>query len=354
MFYHLALALQGYFSICNVVHYVSFRAIAGLLTSLFLSLIFGQKFIDFSRKTFRSSARPFAPESHQLKGNTPVMGGLFVLAVVILNVLLWCDWTKPEMWLFVLALLSFGSIGFIDDLYKVWYKKGISARQKFGLQLLAAFIVVVAWIYFKEPCDTVCVPVFKNFNPHLGWFFVPWLVFIMVAMSNAVNLTDGLDGLAIGVLLSNFSVFSVISYLAGHQILATYLNIPFTGTAEVSIIGAILIGASLGFLWFNAHPAQIFMGDVGSLSLGAALAFMAIVSRQELLLPIAGGLFVFEVFSVIGQYISIKYYGKKLFKMAPVHHHFELLGWQEPKITVRFNIISIVLCLLALITIKLR
>lgn len=354
MFYHLALRLQDYFSICNVVHYVSFRAIAALLTSLFLSLIFGQKFIDFSRKTFRSSARPFTPENHQLKGSTPVMGGLFILTIVLLNLFLWCDWTKPEMWLFAMVLLGFGAIGFVDDLCKIWYKKGISARQKFCLQIFVATLVIIAWVYFKEPCDTICVPFFKNFNPHLGWLFIPWLVFVIVAMSNAVNLTDGLDGLAIGVLLSNFSVFSMIGYLAGHQLLAMYLNIPFTGTAEVAIVGAILIGASLGFLWFNAHPAQIFMGDVGSLSLGAALAFMAIVSRQELLLPIAGGLFVFEVLSVIGQYVSIKCYGKKLFKMAPVHHHFELLGWQEPKITVRFNIVSIVLCLFALITLKMR
>lgn len=354
MFYHLALKLQSCFSICKVVHYVSFRAIAALLTSLFLSLIFGQKFIDFSRKTFRSSVRPFTPESHQLKGNTPVMGGLFIFMIVFLNLLLWCDWSKPELWLFVVVLFFFGAIGFVDDLCKIWYKKGISARQKFGLQILAAIAVVVAWIYFKEPSDIICLPFFKDVNIHLGLLFIPWLVFVIVAMSNAVNLTDGLDGLAIGVLISNFSVFSIVGYLAGHQGLSAYLNIPFAGTAEVAIVGAILIGSSLGFLWFNTHPAQIFMGDVGSLSLGAALAFMAIVSRQELLLPIAGGLFVFEVLSVIGQYVSIKYCGKKLFKMAPVHHHFELLGWQEPKVTVRFNIISIIFCLLALITLKMR
>jgi len=169
-----------------------------------------------------------------------------------------------------------------------------------------------------------------------------------------VNLTDGLDGLAIGTLLSNFGVFSIVAYLAGHVSFASYLHIPFTGSSEVTIIGAVLIGASLGFLWFNAHPAQIFMGDVGSLSLGATLAMMAIVSKQELLLPIAGGLFVFEVLSVIGQYSSLRLSGKRLFKMAPIHHHFELMGWQEPKITVRFNIISIVLALLTLMTLKLR
>ena len=354
MFYHLALQFQDHFSLCNVIHYVSFRAIAALLTSLFLSLIFGQKFINFSRTIFQSNVRPFTPASHQLKNNTPVMGGLFILMIVLLNLFLWCDWTKPELWLFVMILIGFGTIGFVDDLYKIWHKNGITARQKFALQVVTATAVVLCWIYLKNPSDTICVPFFKSFSPHLGIFFIPWLVFIIVAMCNAVNLTDGLDGLAIGVLLSNFSVFSIIDYLAGHQTLASYLNIPFTATAEVTIIGAILIGSSLGFLWFNAHPAQIFMGDVGSLSLGAALAFMAIISRQELLLPIAGGLFVLEVLSVIGQYISIKYCGKKLFKMAPVHHHFELLGWQEPKITVRFNIISIVLCLLALMTLKIR
>lgn len=354
MFYHIAMHFKDSVALCNVMHYVSFRVIAALLTSLGLSLIFGQTFIDFSKKRFQNKARPFTPQNHQLKGSTPTMGGLFILAITFFNLLLWCDWSKPELWLFVMILLGFGSIGFLDDVYKIWYRNGISARQKFGLQVLIATIVSVTWIYFKEPSDELCIPFFKDFHPHLGYLFIPWLVFVIVAMSNAVNLTDGLDGLAIGTLLSNFAVFSMVAYLAGHQTFAAYLHIPFTSSAEVSIVGAIFIGASLGFLWFNAHPAQIFMGDVGSLSLGAALALMAIVSKQELLLPIAGGLFVFEVLSVIGQYVSIKCYGKKLFKMAPVHHHFELLGWQEPKITVRFNIISIVLCLLALITFKLR
>ncbi|MBM18213.1 MAG: phospho-N-acetylmuramoyl-pentapeptide-transferase [Epsilonproteobacteria bacterium] len=346
--------LQDSFSICNIVHYVSFRSIAALLTSLCMSLAFGKSFIAFSQQAFRNSARPFTPENHQLKGSTPTMGGCFILAVAISNLLLWCDWYKLEIWLFVLVLVGFGAIGFLDDLYKIWYKNGLYPRQKFSLQVVMATCVVLAWIYTKSPSYEICVPFFKNIHIDFGYFIIPWLVFIIVAMSNAVNLTDGLDGLAVGILLSNFSVFSIVSYLAGHYAFASYLHIPFTGTAEVAIVGSVLIGACLGFLWFNAHPAQIFMGDVGSLSLGAGLALMAIVSKQELLLPIAGGLFVFEVLSVIGQYISIKYYGKKLFKMAPVHHHFELLGWQEPKITVRFNIISIVLCLFALITLKVR
>ena len=355
MLYHLALQLQEHFIAFNVVHYVSFRAIAASLTSLVLSLLFGQKFIEFSRNTFKNNdVRPFTPESHKLKKNTPIMGGCFILMIVLLNILLWCDWSKPELWLFVLILTGFGTIGFIDDLCKIKYKKGISARQKFIAQVFLALFVTITWIYLKNPTDSICIPFFKNFSPHLGLFFIPWIVFIIVAMSNAVNLTDGLDGLATETLLSNISVFSIVGYLAGHQLFATYLNIPFTDSAEITIVGGALFGALLGFLWFNAHPAQIFMGDVGSLPLGAALALMAIISKQELLLPIAGGLFVFEVLSVIGQYASIKFFGKKLFKMAPVHHHFELLGWKEPKITVRLNIVSIVLCLLTLITLKIR
>jgi len=354
MIYHLAQVLQEYVSVCKVVHYVSFRAMASLLTSLLLSLLFGQQFIDFSKAMFQTTVRPFAPESHKVKSDTPSMGGCFILLIVLLNMFLWCDWTKPELWIFTLVLTGFGAIGFIDDLYKMWYQKGLYPRQKFALQVVTAVVVVLSWIYAKNPSYEICVPFFKNFSPDIGYLIVPWLVFVIVAMSNAVNLTDGLDGLAIGTLLSNFGVFSIVAYLAGHVSFASYLHIPFTGSSEVTIIGAVLIGASLGFLWFNAHPAQIFMGDVGSLSLGATLAMMAIVSKQELLLPIAGGLFVFEVLSVIGQYSSLRLSGKRLFKMAPIHHHFELMGWQEPKITVRFNIISIVLALLTLMTLKLR
>ena len=354
MLYHLALALQPYWSACNVVHYVSFRAMAGLLTALFLSLAFGQMFIDFSKNWFQNGVRPFIPESHKSKDKTPTMGGCFILLVVMVNILLWCDWSKPEMWLFTLVLSGFGAIGLLDDLCKLWYKKGIYPRQKFVLQVLIALIAAIAWIYTKNPSYAICVPFFKHFYIPLGYLFIPWIILILVGTSNAVNLTDGLDGLAIGSLLSNFAVFSIIAYLAGHYTFASYLHMPFTGTAEVAVIGGILIGASMGFLWFNAHPAQIFMGDVGSLSLGAALAMMAIVSKQELLLVIAGGLFVVEVFSVIVQYIARKYYKTKVLKMAPIHHHFELLGWKEPKITIRFNIISVVLCLIALMALKVR
>lgn len=354
MIYHVALICQSYFSLCNVVHYVSFRAIAALLMSFLMSIVFGQKFIEFSKQTFQNAARPFTPETHKHKGQTPTMGGCFILLVVLLNLLLWCDWSKQDVWLFVMVLTGFGAIGFLDDLCKVWYKKGLYPRQKLSLQLVTALIVTLAWIYTKNPSSVVCVPFFKSINIDLGYFLIPWIMFVLVGTSNAVNLTDGLDGLAIGTLLSNFSVFSIIAYLAGHMAFASYLHIPFTATAEVAIVGGVLIGASMGFLWFNAHPAQIFMGDVGSLSLGAALAMMAIISKQELLLPIAGGVFVLEAVSVVVQCVGRKYYDIRLLKMAPIHHHFELLGWKEPKITIRFNIISIMLCLLVLITLKIR
>lgn len=354
MIYYLAMNSLYFAPIFNVFHYISVRSIGALLTALFLSLLLGDRFIAISKLLFRSKAREFTPESHKAKDDMPTLGGLFMIGIMIVTMFLWCNIALPEVWLFSLVLLGFGGIGLADDLCKIWYKKGIKARLKFRLQCLVAFFVAFAWVYMKNPDSVVCIPFLKVFQPELGLLLLPWAMFVMIATSNAVNLTDGLDGLAIGSLLTNFGVFSIISYLAGHHDFAQYLHIPYTQTAEIAVIGSAFIGTSLGFLWFNAHPAQIFMGDVGSLSLGAALACMALFCRQELLLIIAGGLFVLETLSVIGQYISIKWFKRKLFKMAPIHHHFELLGWPESKITVRFNIISIVLALIALITLKFR
>lgn len=354
MIYHLAHLFQAKYSWLNLIHYVSFRSVASLISSLGMSLVFGNKFISMSKRLFKAKARPFTPESHREKDDIPTMGGLFILAIIIVNMLLWCNWDKPELWLFILTLSGFGAIGLIDDLFKIWYKEGIKARAKFSMQVVMSLVVAWSWVIVKQPDTSVCLPFVKSFSPYLGMFFIPWIMFILIGTSNAVNLTDGLDGLAIGTLISNFTVFALVGYLAGHRTFAEYLHIPFAGTSEIAVIGAIFIGASLGFLWFNAHPAQIFMGDVGSLALGAALALMAIMPRQELLLAIAGGMFVVEAISVITQLSSWKLYRKKLFKMAPIHHHFELLGWKEPKITVRFNIISFILCLLALVTLKIR
>jgi phospho-N-acetylmuramoyl-pentapeptide-transferase len=282
------------------------------------------------------------------------MGGIFILGLVIINCLLWCDLTKLYVWIFLATICMFGALGGWDDWCKIKYKKGIPARTKFLLQLAAGFIAMSTLMFLTPFSTIVVIPFFKTLTPDIGYFFLLWGIFIIVAMSNAVNLTDGLDGLAIGSLMQNFATFGIIAYMAGHFQLAHYLGIPFAGTAEVAIIASILVGASIGFLWYNAYPAQIFMGDVGSLALGAGLALIAIMAKQELLLCIAGGLFVIETLSVIAQVLSVKLRGKRIFKMAPLHHHFELLGWPEAKIVVRFGIISFVLCLLALITLKIR
>ena len=354
MLYHLALWFKPAFPVLNVVHYISFRAMAALLTSLGLSLWWGDTFITLSQRLFRSKARDFMPETHKAKNDMPTMGGLLIVSVVVVTALLWGNLTGVQLWIALLCLVSFAGIGYLDDMRKLMYRKGISASLKFNLQLCAAALVAGLWISIAQPSHELVFPFFKHLHPDLGWLFVPWIMFILIGTSNAVNLTDGLDGLAIGSLIPSFITFSIISYVAGHGVMAHYLQIPFAASAEMAVFGASLVGASLGFLWFNTYPAQIIMGDVGSLGLGAVLGFMALVSKQELLLALAGGLFVIETLSVIGQVLSFKYLGRRMFRMAPIHHHFELLGWQESKITVRFCIISFVLCLLTLMTLKLR
>lgn len=354
MIYHLAVYLKHYWPFLNVIHYVSVRAVAALLCSFASFLLFGRLFLAISQRFFRSKTREFTPESHKNKGNMPTMGGVFILCVVAINTLLWCDLTNIKVWILVFGMLGFGMIGFWDDWNKIHTHKGIFAGVKFKLQGLIAIILALSLIFLAECSTNVIFPFFKHCAPNLGLFFIPWILFIIVGTSNAVNLTDGLDGLAIGSLIPNFATFSLICYLAGHYGIANYLHIPFAGTAEIAIIGCILIGSSLGFLWYNTYPAQIFMGDVGSLALGAGLALMALMAKQELLLALAGGLFVMETVSVILQVFSVRYLGKRMFKMAPIHHHFELLGWPESRITTRFGIISFILCLLTLITLKLR
>jgi phospho-N-acetylmuramoyl-pentapeptide-transferase len=354
MIYHLALQLRDSVHWLNVVHYVSFRVIAALLTALAFAFICGHWFIERSRLFFRAKAREHTPANHRAKDNMPTMGGLFILATVFFTTLLWCNLTDPHVWVMLACLAAFGLIGFWDDWSKMKYHKGITERAKFKAQVVAATTISLAWYFFCHPSTTLCVPFFKDFNPDLGLFLIPLAIFIMIGTSNAVNLTDGLDGLAIGSLLSNFATFSILAYIAGHAVFAHYLHVPFAATSEIAIIGVTLFGASLGFLWYNAYPAQIFMGDVGSLALGAGLACMALMVRQELLLAIAGGLFVAETVSVMLQVTSYKYLGKRIFRMAPIHHHFELLGWPETKITVRFAIISLILSLIALMTLKLR
>lgn len=354
MIYHLAPYIYDYCSALHVLHYVSVRAIGALLTTLLCSCVSGNWFIEKSKLFFRSKARAWTPEHHKQKDDMPTMGGIFILSQVMLNTVLWADLSRPHVWIMLLCLVLFGAIGGWDDWNKIARRAGIHARTKFLLQLSAATIVMGLFVWWADGSTQLVFPFFKHLQPDLGLWYLPWAVFIMVGCSNAVNLTDGLDGLAIGSLIPNFATFASIAYLAGHAQFAQYLCIPYAGTAEIAVIGASLVGASLGFLWFNTYPAQIFMGDVGSLALGAGLALMALMAKQESLLLIAGGLFVVETVSVMAQVLSFKWFKKRIFKMAPLHHHFELLGWPEAKISVRFGIISLVLCLLALITLKLR
>ncbi|MBN1549379.1 phospho-N-acetylmuramoyl-pentapeptide-transferase [Candidatus Babeliales bacterium] len=352
--YHISVFFKEKIHFLNVLHYVSFRAMAGLLSSVLFSFLLGNRFIRFSQKVYRSKARAWTPERHRSKDDMPTMGGLFILTTVIINVLLWANLGQARVWLFLACLVGYGVIGFYDDWSKIKQRNGMSARNKFVLQVLLAVVLIIGLILFARLSTTISFPFLKWLNPDLGWGYVPWAVFVMVAMSNAVNLTDGLDGLAIGSLISTFATFSIVGYLAGHSGMAMYLNIPFADTSEMAVIGAILVGSSIGFLWYNAYPAQIFMGDVGSLALGAGLGLIALMAKQELLLPIAGGVFVVETLSVIVQVVSFKYLGRRIFRMAPIHHHFELKGWQESKITVRFAIITLLLCLVSLMTLKMR
>ena len=285
------------------------------------------------------------------------MGGLLIIIVVLFATLSWIDLSNIYVWLVLFALVGFGLIGFIDDYLKVVRKKseGLAGRYKLTLQVVIAS--VIAYILYSLPAYStkLTIPFLKNVNPDLGWLYIPFVILIIVGASNAVNLTDGLDGLAIGPVIVTTMVYTIITYAAGHTKIASYLLIPFVnGSGELAILCGAVFGASLGFLWFNTYPASVFMGDVGSLPLGALLASVAIISKHELLLVIVGGIFVLETVSVIFQVASFKINGRRVFLMAPLHHHYELKGWQEPKIIVRFWIISIMLGLLALSKMKLR
>lgn len=354
MIYHLSLFLKKYHSFFNFLQYVSVRAMLSLMTSLLLSIFLGRWFINSFSDPFRSKVREYTPEGHQVKNNTPTMGGIFIVCSIFLSVLLWCNLTSPRMWILMLCLALFAAIGFWDDYCKIKKLKGIFANKKFFFQVASAFLASILWIYFCEPGNYISIPVLKNTAIYLGPIFILWSIFIIVGTSNAVNLTDGLDGLATGALIYNFATFGIIAYLAGHALISSYLHMPFAQTSEIAIVACSFIGALLGFLWYNTYPAQVFMGDVGSLSLGAALGLMCLMTKQEVLLAISGGLFVLETVSVILQVLSFKYFKKRIFKMAPIHHHFELLGWPESKITVRFAIISLVLSLFSLMILKVR
>ncbi len=360
MLVYLAEYLTQFYTGFNVFSYLTFRAILGLLTALSFALWWGPKLIErLQLLQIGQVVRNDGPESHFSKRGTPTMGGLLVLAGIFISVLLWGDLGNRYVWVMLFVLGSFGLIGFLDDYRKVVRKdpKGLVARWKYILQSLTA-IAVAFYLYATAalPGETqLVVPFFKDVMPQLGLFFVVLAYFTIVGSSNAVNLTDGLDGLAIMPTVMVAAAFALIAYLSGHAQFAGYLHIPhLPGAGELVIVCTAIVGAGLGFLWFNTYPAQVFMGDVGSLSLGAALGTMAVLVRQEILLVIMGGVFVMETVSVILQVGSYKLRGQRIFRMAPIHHHYELKGWPEPRVIVRFWIISLFLVLLGLATLKLR
>ncbi len=354
MIYHASCWLQQYISALNVVHYITFRTIAALLQALIVTLVGTRALIKKYQKSLASDERECTPLAHKHKKGTPTMGGLVIIGATLAACLCWCDLARIHTWILVAVIVSFGAIGFWDDWHKLVHKRGISAREKWIFQILFALLFSVVLLVTQTTTPHIAVPFFKNVYHDLGIFFIPWAIFVIVGTSNAVNLTDGLDGLAAGVLLPTLATLTVLGYLASHCVIALYLHIPFTSNPEAVVIGGSLIGSMLGFLWYNAFPAQIIMGDVGSLALGAGLATMAIMAKQEVLLAISGGIFVVETLSVIVQVLSFKLRGKRVFKMAPLHHHFELQGLHETTITTRFMIVSVVLSLLALVTLKIR
>lgn len=359
MLYHLFYPLHIYFSGLNVFRYITFRSISSALTAFLIVIIIGPRFIRLIQKLqIGQVIRPDGPKTHFSKVGVPTMGGVLILLALSISVLLWSNLTSGLIWLLIGITLFFGFIGSVDDFKKIRKKnsKGLSAREKFLLQILGASIVGVYLYIHPEYDGRLSLPFIKGVQPDLGWWYIPFTVLVIVGASNAVNLTDGLDGLATGPIVISSSVYLIFSYLAGHAIMANYLQIPFvTGAGEVAVFCAAMAGACLGFLWFNTYPAEIFMGDVGSLALGGALGSVSIIIKQEILLAIVGGIFVLEAISVI---LQVGYYklsgGKRIFLMAPFHHHFEKKGWQEPKVVIRFWIISIILGLLAIATLKLR
>jgi phospho-N-acetylmuramoyl-pentapeptide-transferase len=357
MLYHLLVPLASDFGVFNVFRYITFRTGAATLTALFIAFVVGPPLIRaLSRLRVGQVIREVGP-AHQSKAGTPTMGGLLILLSLLVSVLLWSNLDDRGVWILVGLTVGYGTLGFIDDYAKVrkGSSAGVSARTKLFWQTLLALGVAVA-IYTHPGFDAhLSVPFFKNFTPHLGWLYIPLATFIIVAASNAVNLTDGLDGLAIGPVMVSAGTFLILSYAAGHAVIAEYLAIQFVpGAGHLAIFCGALIGGGMGFLWFNAPPAQLFMGDVGSLALGGALGTIAVLIRQEVLLALVGGIFVVEALSVIIQVASFKLRGKRVFLMAPIHHHFEKQGWAEEKIVVRFWIISAVLGLIALSSLKLR
>ena len=358
MLYHLLYPLHESQTFFNVFRYITFRTIYSAITALLICFLVGPWLIRaLGERQIGQRIRRDGPESHLAKEGTPTMGGILIVLAVVVPTLLWANLGNLYIWIAVLVTVGYGAIGFVDDYKKVIRKdtKGLSPRRKLAAQVALA-LVAAGLIYTDIGIkDTLNIPFFKNLRPSLGLFYIPFIVLVIVGASNAVNLTDGLDGLAIGPSIIASGTYMLFAYLAGHVKIASYLQIQYVpGVGELTIFCGALAGAGLGFLWFNAYPAQVFMGDTGSLSLGGALGVVAVMVKQEIVLALVGGVFVVEALSVIFQVTSYKTRRKRIFRMAPIHHHFELEGWAEPKIIVRFWIITIILALLAISTLKIR
>ncbi len=357
MLYHFLFPLHESLALFNVFRYITFRAAAATLTALVLSLLLGPAVIRTLRRlSVVQNIRDVGPDSHQVKAGTPTMGGLLILVSLTLPTLLWARLDNAYVWLVVLTTLGFGGIGFADDYIKVrkGRNQGLSAGIKFLLTAIVAatFAAVLVVLSFDF---TLSFPFFKNLILRLGFAYLVLVVVTLMSAAHSVNLTDGLDGLAIGATLVAAATYAIFTYIAGHRIVADYLQVTYVpGVGELTVFCGALVGASLGFLWFNSHPAEVFMGDVGSLAIGGAIGAVAILSKQEILLLLVFGLFVVELLSVVLQVTSFKLRGRRIFRMAPLHHHFELVGWKESQIVVRFWILAVLFSLMSLSTLKLR
>lgn len=358
MIYHLLYPLGSEFIVFNVFRYITFRSVYALLTALIITIVIGPRFIAWLNRLKCGQYISQDVPGHNGKAGTPTMGGLLIATSLLSSVLLWGDLTNVYLWLTIFVFVGFGLVGFWDDFLKVVKKKnqGISARGKLLGQVVVSLGAISLLLLQPAYSTILYFPFIKMLQPDLFWFYIPFAVLVMVGSSNGVNLTDGLDGLAVGPLVVAGACFGIFVYVAGHVHIARYLQVAYVpGVGEVSVFCGALVGAGLGFLWFNAYPAQVFMGDVGSLSLGGVLGFIAVLAKQELLLLLVGGLFVVETLSVIFQVGYFKMTGgKRIFRMAPLHHHFELKGVPESKIIVRCWIFSIIMALISLSTLKLR
>ena len=359
MIYHILYPLHTDFAIFNVFKYITFRSIYATITALVICLWMGPWFIrKLSEFKLKERINGYTPKTHQGKSGTPTMGGILIISAVALSTLLWVDLTNLYIWMGMIILVSFGVLGFVDDYLKTvkGNMKGVPGRMRLIVEFAVAALIGYVLINIPGFDRSIVIPFFKNISIDLGILYVPFAMLVIVGSANAVNLTDGLDGLAIGPCTIAAATYLIFAYVTGNIKAASYLQFPFiSGVGELSIFLGALVGAGMGFLWYNAYPAQVFMGDVGSLSLGGILGTVALITKQEVLLLVVGGIFVVEVLSVILQVGFFKYTkGRRIFRMAPIHHHFELKGWPEPKIIVRFWIISLMLALVAISTLKLR